>query len=144
MPICSRKQTRLDGDRKQKALDLAKEKKNKLTYDDLNLVLPEGASAEDIDELMVMLGGMDIDIVDEFRVDAESQKKQQLREKQERRAQARREAAQTRLERADDPVRMYLREMGRVPLLTTDQEVAIAKRIEAAELDLIDVLHHTP
>jgi RNA polymerase primary sigma factor len=144
MPICSRKQTRLDGDRKQKALDLAKEKKNKLTYDDLNLVLPEGASAEDIDELMVMLGGMDIDIVDEFRVDAESQKKQQLREKQERRAQARREAAQTRLERADDPVRMYLREMGRVPLLTKDQEVAIAKRIEAAELDLIDVLHHTP
>ena len=144
MPICSRKQTRLDGDRKQKALDLAKEKKNKLTYDDLNLVLPDGASAEDIDELMVMLGGMDIDIVDEFRVDAESQKKQQLREKQERRAQARREAAQTRLERADDPVRMYLREMGRVPLLTKDQEVAIAKRIEAAELDLIDVLHHTP
>ncbi|MGI6459806.1 MAG: RNA polymerase sigma factor RpoD [Candidatus Hydrogenedentales bacterium] len=125
-------------------MDLAKEKKNKLTYDDLNLVLPEGASAEDIDELMVMLGGMDIDIVDEFRVDAESQKKQQLREKQERRAQARREAAQTRLERADDPVRMYLREMGRVPLLTKDQEVAIAKRIEAAELDLIDVLHHTP
>jgi len=145
MPISSsKKQTKLDGNRKQKALDLAREKKGKLTYDDLNEVMPEGATAEDIDEMMVMLSGMDIDIVDEFRVDTESQKKQQQREKQLRRAQARREAAQTRLERADDPVRMYLREMGRVPLLTKDQEVAIAKRIEEAELELIDVLHHTP
>ncbi|MDP0919677.1 RNA polymerase sigma factor region1.1 domain-containing protein, partial [Klebsiella pneumoniae] len=81
------------------ALDLAKEKQGKLTYDDLNEVMPEGASAEDIDEMMVMLSGMDIDIVDEFRVDSESQKKQQQREKQQRRAQAKREAAQTRLER---------------------------------------------
>ncbi len=145
MPISSsKKQTKLDGNRKQKALDLARGKKGKLTYDDLNEVMPEGATAEDIDEMMVMLSGMDIDIVDEFRVDTESQKKQQQREKQLRRAQARREAAQTRLERADDPVRMYLREMGRVPLLTKDQEVAIAKRIEEAELELIDVLHHTP
>jgi RNA polymerase primary sigma factor len=144
MPISSKKQTKLDGNGKQKALDLAKGKLNKLTYDDLNLVLPEGATAEDIDEMMAMLSRMDIDIVDEFRVDSESQKKQQQRDKQLRRAQARREAAQTRLERADDPVRMYLREMGRVPLLTKDQEVAIAKRIEEAELDLIDVLHHTP
>ena len=144
MPISSKKKTTLNGQKKQKALDLAKEKQGKLTYDDLNEVMPEGASAEDIDEMMVMLSGMDIDIVDEFRVDSESQKKQQQREKQQRRAQAKREAAQTRLERADDPVRMYLREMGRVPLLTKDQEVAIAKRIEEAELELIDVLHHTP
>ena len=145
MPISSsKKQTKLDGNRKQKALDLAREKKGKLTYDDLNEVMPEGATAEDIDEMMVMLSGMDIDIVDEFRVDTESQKKQQQREKQLRRAQARREAAQTRLERADDPVRMYLREMGRVPLLTKDQEVAIAKRIEAAEAELIEVILSTP
>ncbi len=144
MPISSKKQTKLDSNHKRQALDLAQEKEGKLTYDDLNEMMPEGASAEDIDEMMVMLSGMDIDIVDEFRVDSETQKKKQQREKQLRRAQAKRDAAATRLERADDPVRMYLREMGRVPLLTKDQEVAIAKRIEQAELELIDVLLHTP
>ena len=81
MPISSTKKKTLNGKKKQKALNLAKEKQGKLTYDDLNEVMPEGASAEDIDEMMVMLSGMDIDIVDEFRVDSESQKKQQQREK---------------------------------------------------------------
>ncbi|HNV22241.1 MAG TPA: hypothetical protein PKM22_11350, partial [Candidatus Hydrogenedentes bacterium] len=57
MPISSsKKQTKLDGNRKQKALDLAREKKGKLTYDDLNEVMPEGATAEDIDEMMVVVG----------------------------------------------------------------------------------------
>ncbi|GMW00896.1 MAG: RNA polymerase sigma factor SigA [Candidatus Hydrogenedentota bacterium] len=128
---------------RKKALLLAKQK-GKLTYDDLNQILPEDATSEDIDEMMVMLSGMDIDIVDELRMDTETQRLQQQREKQARRAEARREAAQARLERADDPVRMYLREMGRVPLLTKDQEVAIAKRIEAAENDLTELLLSTP
>ncbi|MDX9975679.1 MAG: RNA polymerase sigma factor RpoD [FCB group bacterium] len=132
---------------KEKALALAKEK-GALTFDDLNDILPAGSGNEDIsqdiDELMVMLSGMDIDIVDELRVDAETQQVQQQKEKQARKAEAKREAAQARLERADDPVRMYLREMGRVPLLTKDQEVTIAKRIEAAEQELTDVLLNTP
>jgi RNA polymerase primary sigma factor len=101
------------------------------------------AGPEDIDELMVMLSGMDIDIVDDLRVDSETSRLKEER-KAGRRAEARKEAAQSRLERADDPVRMYLREMGRVPLLTKDQEVAIAKRIEAAEFELTDVLLSTP
>ncbi|MDQ1258070.1 MAG: polymerase primary sigma factor [Candidatus Hydrogenedentes bacterium] len=143
MAISNRKTSKLKEEDKQKALEIAKEK-GSLTYDDLNKILPEEAGVEEIDEVMVMLGDMDIEIVDEFRVDAESQKKQKEREAQERRAEVRREAAQSRLERADDPVRMYLREMGRVPLLTKDQEVAIAKRIEAAELELTNVLLNTP
>ncbi len=143
MPISTRKSSKVKESGKQKALKLAQEK-GTLTYDDLNKILPEDASAEDIDEVMVMLGDMDIDIVDEFRVDSESQQRQKEREAKARRAEVRREAAQSRLERADDPVRMYLREMGRVPLLTKDQEVAIAKRIEAAEMELTDVLLHTP
>jgi len=49
-----------------------------------------------------------------------------------------------RLERADDPVRMYLREMGRVPLLTKEEEVRIAKKIEAAENELRNVVLRTP
>ncbi len=132
---------------KQKALELAKQK-GKLTYDDLNEILPaDGSSGDiskDIDEMMVMLSGMDIDVVDDLRVDAETRQIEKQKEKQAKRQEARRDAAQTRLERADDPVRMYLREMGRVPLLTKDQEVAIAKRIEAAENDLTELLLSTP
>jgi len=132
---------------KKKAIELAKKKKGKLTYDDLNNLLPAESGGDisvEIDEMMVMLSGMDIDIVDDLRVDAETKQVQEEKERAARRAEARKEAAQTRLERADDPVRMYLREMGRVPLLTKDQEVAIAKRIEAAENDLTELLLSTP
>ncbi len=128
----------------KEAIKLARGKRDVLTFSDLNKLLPDGATGEEMDELMVMLAGMGIDIVDELRVDAETQQLQKQREKQARRAEARKEAAQTRLERADDPVRMYLREMGRVPLLTKEQEVRIAKRIEAAEMQLTDVLLNTP
>ena len=128
---------------KKKALELAK-KQGKLTYDDLNDILPEDATSEDIDELMLTLSGMDIDIVDDFRVDTERQQLNKERERQARKEEIRKDAAHSRLERADDPVRMYLREMGRVPLLSKDQEVAIAKRIESAENQLTDVLLHTP
>jgi RNA polymerase primary sigma factor len=132
---------------KKKALELAKQK-GKLTYDDLNEILPaDGSSGDiskDIDEMMVMLSGMDIDVVDDLRVDAETRQIEKQKEKVAKRQEARRDATQSRLERADDPVRMYLREMGRVPLLTKDQEVAIAKRIEAAENDLTELLLGTP
>ncbi len=143
MPIKAERKSKLNkNDGKKKALALAKEK-GKLTYDDLNKILPVDATSEEIDELMVMLNEMDVEITDEFRVDAETQQAQQQKELQARKAQIHKEVAQTKLERADDPVRMYLREMGRVPLLTKDQEVSIAKRIEAAELQLTEVLLNT-
>ncbi|GMV95604.1 MAG: RNA polymerase sigma factor SigA [Candidatus Hydrogenedentota bacterium] len=141
------KTTTMKEEVKLKALELAKQK-GKLTYDDLNEILPtDGSSGDiskDIDEMMVMLSGMDIDVVDDLRVDAETKQIEKQKEKQAKRQEARRDATQSRLERADDPVRMYLREMGRVPLLTKDQEVAIAKRIEAAENDLTELLLSTP
>jgi RNA polymerase primary sigma factor len=141
------KTTTMKEEVKKKALELAKQK-GKLTYDDLNEILPaDGSSGDiskDIDEMMVMLSAMDIDVVDDLRVDAETRQVEKQKEKQAKRQEARRDAAQSRLERADDPVRMYLREMGRVPLLTKDQEVAIAKRIEAAENDLTELLLSTP
>ena len=143
MPVAKQKKSRsMPEAGKQKALEAAKEK-GKLTYDDLNAILPDEATSDDIDEMMVALSNMNVEIVDEFRVDAEVQQVQETKEKQARKAQARKEAAHSKLERADDPVRMYLREMGRVPLLTKDQEVTIAKRIEAAENELLDVLLST-
>ena len=143
MAISAKKRVTNTEEVKRKVEDLAKEK-GKVTYDDLNAILPEDTTSDEIDELMVTLGGMDIEIVDEFRVDSESQQALQEKEALAKKAEMRKEAAHARLERADDPVRMYLREMGRVPLLTKDQEVEIAKRIEAAEQELTEVLLNTP
>ena len=125
------------------ALDRAK-KTGKLTYDELDEILPEGATAEEIDDVMVALSDTHVEIVDEFKIDTEKKEKEKKEKKIARKAEIRREAATSRLERADDPVRMYLREMGRVPLLTKGQEVAIAKRIEAAEAELTQVILSTP
>ncbi len=128
---------------RKKALELAKGK-DKLTIDEALSLIPEDASAEQMDDLMADLNSLEIEVVDELRVDTEKQKAQQKEEAQAKRAELRREAAHARLERADDPVRMYLREMGRVPLLSKDQEIEIAKRIEAAEQELVEVLLNTP
>ena len=128
----------------QRALALAREKSGKLTFDDLNKILPEDATGEQIDDVMIALADVDVQVVDELRMDKETEKKRKAQERAARKAQIRQEAAAAKMERADDPVRMYLREMGRVPLLTKDQEVAIAKRIEAAENELTDVLLSTP
>jgi RNA polymerase primary sigma factor len=141
-PASGSKGKKLSG--KQKAIDLAKEKKGKLTFDDLNDILPAEATTDQIDEVMVALNKLDVQIVDDLKLDTETQRKQALAEKKARKEEIRRDAATAKLERADDPVRMYLREMGRVPLLTKDQEVEIAKRIEAAEFELTNVLLSTP
>ncbi len=126
-----------------KALAMAKEK-GSVTLDELEEILPQNATAEQIDEVMVALSDTNVAIVDEFKIDAEKREVEKQRAAVAKKAEMRREAAHSRLERADDPVRMYLREMGRVPLLTKDQEVAIAKRIEAAEMELTEVLLSTP
>ena len=131
-------------DVKKKALQLSKGGPGKVTFGQLLSALPEDATSEEMDAMMVELGDLDIEIIDEFRLDSQTQKARQRKQALEKKAQLRREAAHARLERADDPVRMYLREMGRVPLLTKDQEVEIAKRIEAAEEELTEVLLNTP
>jgi len=116
----------------------------KLTLEELEKILPVDASAEEIDRVMLTLSDTDIDFTEEQP--AEAAKPAATPTKAEAKAEAKREngPAPRVLERADDPVRMYLREMGRVPLLTKDQEVAIAKRIEGAELELIEVILNTP
>lgn len=119
--------------------------KRKITFEEFQTMIPLDATPEEIDEKMLELSAVDIEVVDDLRITAETQKLQEMRERQARRDQSRREASTAHLpERADDPVRMYLREMGRVPLLTKDQEIAIAKRIEAAEQALTDLLLSTP
>jgi len=137
------KNTIMANERTREAIEKASQKTS-LTYEELDKLLPPDATAEEIDEVMLVLSDTDVQIVDEFKIDAEKSETEKKNASAAKKAELRKEAAHSKLERADDPVRMYLREMGRVPLLTKDQEIAIAKRIEAAEKELTEVLLSTP
>jgi RNA polymerase primary sigma factor len=106
---------------------LAKEQ-GYVTFDDLNDVLPEGVTdADDLDAILSQLRRMEIDIIEASEVDRYKEVKKESEEEEEE------EKPETRFEILDDPVRMYLKQMGQVPLLTREQEVQISKRIEEAE-----------
>jgi RNA polymerase primary sigma factor len=94
-----------------------------VTYDDINDVLPDNLSPDDLDELYTKLRSLDIEIVDHAEV--ERAKPAEAEEEED-----------SRLEVLDDPVRMYMNQMGKVPLLTREQEVEICKRIEEAETEM--------
>ena len=106
---------------------LAKEQ-GYVTFDDLNDVLPEGVTdADELDAILTQLRKMEIDIIESSEVDRYKEGKKETEEEEEE------EKPETRFEILDDPVRMYLKQMGQVPLLTREQEVLISKRIEEAE-----------
>ena len=116
-------------ERNKKIKDLVKlaNKQGHLTYTDINDALPESViSAEEIDSIIILLRGMDIEITDAKDV----AKRKAAPPPPGKPAKKERPA---KLEYIDDPVRMYLRQMGQVPLLTREQEVEISKRIEKAE-----------
>jgi RNA polymerase primary sigma factor len=94
-----------------------------VTYDDINDILPDGLAPEELDELYTKLRNLDVEIVDHAEVERAKPAEQE-------------EEEDSRLEVLDDPVRMYMNQMGKVPLLTREQEVEICKRIEEAELDM--------
>ena len=107
-------------------IKLAKEQ-GYLTFDDLNDALPEGvAGADELDAILIRLRRMEIDIIEASEVDRHKEGKKDAEEEEE-------EKPETKLDILDDPVRMYLKQMGQVPLLTREQEVEISKRIEEAE-----------
>jgi RNA polymerase primary sigma factor len=111
---------------------LAKEQ-GYLTYDDVNEALPENMNDPDeMETIMNRLRQMEIEIVDASEVDRvkDGKKEEDQREEEEERQ------PEQRLDILDDPVRMYLKQMGQVPLLTREQEVEISKRIEEAELNV--------
>jgi RNA polymerase primary sigma factor len=95
-----------------------------LTYDDINEVLPNAVIKDtDIESYLAILRGMDIEIIDAS--DVERFRSEHEQEEQRGRG--------SRMDFFDDPIRMYLHQMGQVPLLTREQEVEICKRIELAE-----------
>ncbi len=115
-----------------------------LTYAEVNRILPEGAlDAEQLDKLMQFLKNKHrIEVVDDPTV-----MKQVVEDEDERQALRKVGAADKALTEAygktNDPVRMYLRKMGSVSLLTREGEIEIAKRIEEGELEVLEVLLET-
>jgi len=116
--------------------------KGYLLYDEVNDLLPkEINSSEELDDIFVMFGNLGIELVDS----ADKYKGDEAKEKPAAaKGKAETELAPGTLDKANDPVRMYLREMGTVPLLTREGEVEIAKRIERSHLKAHKALCRTP
>ncbi len=117
-----------------------------ITYDQLNTVLPpEQVSSDQIEDVMSMLSEMDIRVVE---TDDETDDAEPAGELATTGSGSREIAVATteteKLDRTDDPVRMYLREMGSVELLSREGEIAIAKRIEAGRNTMIAGLCESP
>ncbi len=109
-------------------VSLAKEQ-GFITYEEINEILPMTFdSAEQIDQVLIFLSGMDIQILNQADVERQKERKKEAKELEglPRRAEG----------TPDDPVRMYLKEMGSVPLLTREEEVEISKRIEKAQIQI--------
>ncbi len=110
-----------------------------LLYDEVNDVLPEEVhSPEDLDDMFLLFDSLGIEMVDsEEKYKAKVEEKAAEKEEPE---EAKIDLSPGTLEKTNDPVRMYLREMGTVPLLTREGEVEIARRIERGEKNVVKAL----
>jgi RNA polymerase primary sigma factor len=131
----------------------AAKKRGYVTHDELNAVMPsEEVTSDHIEDIYAMLNEMGINVVDSEEADAEEPEAAQEADEEETEGElvevtpkplATKEAKEP-TERTDDPVRMYLREMGSVELLSREGEIAIAKRIEAGREAMIAGLCESP
>src|SRR5438309_7301094 len=134
-------------DEVQKLIDIGKEK-GYLLYDEVSDLLPPeiSSSAEDLDDLFSAFGNAGIEVIDTDDQSFAALDKVAGDKKFEEQPEGDVELDLTpgALEKTNDPVRMYLREMGTVPLLTRDGEVEIAKRIERGQLRVLKALSRSP
>jgi RNA polymerase primary sigma factor len=131
----------------------AAKKRGYVTHDELNAVMPsEEVSSDQIEDIYAMLNEMGINVVDSEEAEADGEEAAQEGEEEETEGELVEVAAKPLAvketkeptERTDDPVRMYLREMGSVELLSREGEIAIAKRIEAGREAMIAGLCESP
>jgi RNA polymerase primary sigma factor len=126
-------------------------KRGFVTFDQLNEVLPsDTTSPEQIEDIMSMLSDMGINVSEAEEADSEEEKQEEAEDETDNELVEVTQKAVTEVkksepgERTDDPVRMYLREMGTVELLSREGEIAIAKRIEAGREAMIAGLCESP
>jgi RNA polymerase primary sigma factor len=120
----------LDIAEKVKELVKLAQEQGYLTYNDINDSLADAmVTPEDLDEIYIKLRNLEVEIVDQAEVDRVKQPEPEEEEDK------------GRLDILDDPVRMYLKQMGQVPLLTREQEVEISKRIEDAENEVKKIIY---
>ena len=128
-------------DEVRQLINIGKEK-GYLLYDEVNELLPaEITSSEELDDLFNQFGSAGIEVLDSdkgFRDEKTFDRTAEGSEELEL------DLTPGALDKTNDPVRMYLREMGTVPLLTREGEVAIAKRIEQGKLSVIKSISRTP
>jgi RNA polymerase primary sigma factor len=128
-------------------------KRGYVTYEQLNAVMPsEEVTSEKIEDILAMMNEMGINVVETEEAEAEGEEAEEAEEEESEggevvevapKTPAKSEAKEP-SERTDDPVRMYLREMGSVELLSREGEIAIAKRIEAGREAMIAGLCESP
>jgi RNA polymerase primary sigma factor len=128
-------------DEVRQLIQIGKEK-GFLLYDEVNEILPgEITKSDDLDELFTAFGNHGIEVVD-----SEQKYREEilLNRRGEGSEDADLDLTPSAIDKTNDPVRMYLREMGTVPLLTREGEVAIAKRIERGKLSIIKSISRMP
>ncbi|MEW5800746.1 MAG: RNA polymerase sigma factor RpoD [bacterium] len=133
-------------DQVKQLISIGKEK-GYLTYEEVNDFLPDDVvSSGEIDDIFIMFNEMDINIIDETEKNKYAEEKLESEEKLSDLGltELEEEVSGTYVGRTDDPVRLYLREMGTVPLLTRDDEVRIAKRIEQGKQKMLKAITKTP
>ena len=119
--------------------------KGYITYDQLNTVLPpDQVSSEQIEDVMSMLSEMGINIIEDEEAEEEEKGGTDVATTDGPKEITLGSGTSEKLDRTDDPVRMYLREMGSVELLSREGEIAIAKRIEAGRNTMIAGLCESP
>jgi RNA polymerase primary sigma factor len=151
-PVGSEKETSLSDQIAQKKeikevkklIDLGKEK-GYLTYDEVNDMLPADiVSPDQIDDVMSLFGEMDIEVIDSNQRVTLAGQAEELAEEEEEEKELEVEMEGDIAGKTGDPVRMYLREMGTVSLLSREGEVEIAKKIEEGEKQVIEEVLSSP
>ncbi len=127
----------------KKLIDTGKEK-GYLTYDQVNELIPHDVvSPEDLDDLLTTIGTQGIDVLEGPKMPSSGLDKK-FEDLEEGSEDVELDLTPGALEKTNDPVRMYLREMGTVPLLTREGEVEIAKRIERGQIRVLKALSRSP